>query len=120
MVSDYFPYVKGSMENIDLDKDGVKETLTLKFQNRIGSGSASVDLKVYVDGVDYTNKASIKIADKEARSITSGMYVASYYGDEVYVMVNHGGKLGPGKHRVNLWLRVDWETYETVIEDETK
>ncbi len=120
MASYYFPYVKGSMENVDLDKDGVKETLTLKFQNRIGSGSASVDLEVYVDGVDYTNKAFIKVADEAARPITPGMYVTSYYGDEVYIMVNHGGKVGPGKHQVNLKLRVDWETYETTIEDEVK
>jgi hypothetical protein len=120
MTSYYFPYVKGSMENVDLDKDGVKETLTLKFQNRIGSGSASVDLEVYVDGVDYANKAFIKVADEAARPITPGMYVTSYYGDEVYIMVNHGGKVGPGKHQVNLKLRVDWETYETTIEDEVK
>jgi hypothetical protein len=77
-------------------------------------------LEVYVDGVDYTNKAFIKVADEAARPITPGMYVTSYYGDEVYITVNHGGKVGPGKHQVNLKLRVDWETYETTIEDEVK
>ncbi|MEM3693387.1 MAG: hypothetical protein QXI39_05135 [Candidatus Bathyarchaeia archaeon] len=56
MASQYFPYIKGSMENVDFDKDGIKETLQIKFQNRIGSGSASIALEISVDGINYTKK----------------------------------------------------------------
>ncbi|MBS7609858.1 hypothetical protein KEJ36_00970 [Candidatus Bathyarchaeota archaeon] len=108
------------MENVDLDKDGLKETLRFKFQNRIGSGSASITLEIIVDGINYTNKASLQISDGIVRSIMPGMSVTSYYGDEVYLMVNHGGKIVPGKHQVKIRLTVDWESYETMIEDEVK
>ncbi|MCD6444036.1 hypothetical protein J7L70_03415 [Candidatus Bathyarchaeota archaeon] len=120
MASYYLPYVKGSMENVDLDEDGVKETLVLKFQNRVGSGTASVDLRVSVDGVDYTEKSSIKIADGEPKPLKPNMYVTSYYGDEIAILINHGGEVKPGKHKVTLKISVNWETYETTIEDEVK
>ncbi|MEM3693386.1 MAG: hypothetical protein QXI39_05130 [Candidatus Bathyarchaeia archaeon] len=49
-----------------------------------------------------------------------GISITSYYGDKVNLMVNHGGKIDPGKHQVKMKLTVDWESYETSIEDEVK
>jgi len=117
VMSSSFPYVKGSMKNLDLDGDGVADTLTLQFTNYVDTGSANITLKIYVDEEEYTDKAIIKIGGRQPRALTPEMYVESDYGDVVIINIAHKGSVKAGKHKVGFKVFVDWQSFEASVED---
>jgi len=110
-------YEKGNMKNIDKDGDGKDDTLQLKMTNKVGSGSVTADLKLYVDGMDMTDAATLQIAGRNPERVKPSMYLYSNYGDAILMEIRHDGKIGLGRHKVSLQATVDWEAFSSDIED---
>jgi hypothetical protein len=110
-------YEKGSMKNIDKDGDGKDDTLQLRMINKVGSGSVTADLKLYVDGMDMTEATTLQIAERNPERVKPSMYLYSNYGDTVLMEIKHDGKIGLGHHKVSLQATVGWENFSSDIED---
>ncbi|MCD6096125.1 MAG: hypothetical protein J7J99_06135 [Thermoprotei archaeon] len=114
------PYVRGSLKNIDTDGDGIADSLQFKLQNNLGTGSVYIsNLRILVDGKDYTESTTFKIGDKAPRPATNLGYVYSNYGDEILVEVKHKGEIKPGKHRIVISVQSDMGPYTISFEDTT-
>ena len=106
-MSVFLSYKKGSMKNLDEDGDGVPDTLVFTLINSIGTGSAYVTIKVFVDGVEFTDKTLMSIAGEEFIKLKPDMYVSSTYGDEITFKILHKGEIKPGRHKVKLVGTID-------------
>ena len=112
------PYVRGSLKNIDTDGDGIADCLQFKLLNSLGTGSVYVsDLRILVDGRDYTKNTTFKVGDKAPRPATNLGYVYSNYGDEILVEVKHKGEIKSGKHRIEISIQSDMGSYTISFED---
>jgi len=90
------PYIPSSMKNTD------KDHLQFAITNKVESGSASIGAKLLIDGVDYTEKATIQIDDQGPQKLGTYVYISTRYGDKCTIEVDHGGKIKAGKHKVKI------------------
>jgi len=105
------------MKNIDKDGDGKNDTLQLRLTNRVGSGSVTADLKLYVDGIDMTEATTLQIAERTPERVRPSMYLYSNFGDTIVMEIEHDGKIGPDHHKVSIQAKVGWEIFSSDIED---
>lgn len=97
-------YVRGSLENVDLDGDGQPEGVRFKLRNTLGGGTIRGSLRVKVDGEEVDpEKIVIEIRGEKIRApeaAEKAFYVA--VGDEITITLELGRGLSPGEHRVDL------------------
>jgi len=105
------PYVPSSMKNTD------KSHLQFAIMNKVESGSASIGAKLVIDGVDYTEKATIQIEDQRPQRLGTYVYISTTYGDKCTIEVDHEGKIKPGKHEVKLSVDTPMGSYSAEFED---
>ena len=105
------------MKNIDKNGDGVADHLQFAFINRVESGSASIGMKLLIDGTDFTEKATLQIGNQKPQDIGPHVYISTNYGDRCIVEVNHEGKMKPGKHKVIITASTPVGLYTSEFED---
>jgi len=105
------PYVPSSMKNTD------KDHLQFAIMNKVESGSASIGAKLIIDGVDYTDRATIQIGGQRPQKLGTYVYISTTYGDTCTVGVDHGGKIGAGKHKVKIMVDTPVGSYSAEFED---
>ncbi len=108
------PFVEGSLTRID-DK-----TLSFKLVNYVGTGSATVRIRVLMDGEDVTSKTKVRIGSEE-RSITQPMVVYSSYGENIEFIISSDKPIPAGKHKFRVEISVEspiWTTITTEFEGE--
>jgi len=97
-------YVKGSLENVDLDGDGQPEGVRFKLRNTLGGGTIRGSLRVKVDGEEVKpDKIVIEFKGEKLRApdvANRAFYVA--VGDEIMITLELGRGLSPGEHRIDI------------------
>ena len=101
-------YVKGSLENVDLNGDGVPDGVRFKLRNTLGGGTVRGRLRVRVDGEEVPSDKiwiefrgeKLKVPEIADRSF----YVA--VGDELTITLELGRGLEPGEHKIELEMDV--------------
>jgi hypothetical protein len=111
------PYVPSSMKNVDKDGDGVADHLQFAVTNRVDSGSASIGMKLFIDGADFTDKGTLQIGSQKPQKLGSYLYISTNYGDKCFVEVDHAGKIKAGKHKVKITVNTPVGTYTSEFED---
>jgi hypothetical protein len=104
------------MKNIDKDGDGIADHLQFAIINKVDSGSASIGIKLQIDGVDFTDKGILQIGNQKPQKLGSYIYINTDYGDTCVVEVNHGGKIKAGKHTVKIMVNTPVGTYTSEFE----
>lgn len=99
-------YVKGSLENVDLDGDGEPEGIRFKLKNTLASGSVAGSLRVVVDDEEVDpSKIILEFKGEELRaSEAAGRVLYVGIGDEITITIELGHGLPPGEHKVELEL----------------
>jgi hypothetical protein len=105
------PYVPSSMKLTD------KDHIQFAFINKVESGSASIGAKLFIDGIDFTDKATLQIENQRAQNIGPYIYISTTLGDRCTVLVDHGGKLKPGKHKVRITVDTPVGSISSEFED---
>ena len=105
------PYVPSSMKNTD------KDHLQFAIMNKVESGSASIGTKLLIDGVDFTEKATIQIGGQRPQKLGTYVYISTSYGDKCIVEVDHEGKIRAGKHKVKINVDTPIGSYSAEFED---
>ncbi|TLM99498.1 hypothetical protein FDZ71_15745 [bacterium] len=105
------PYVPSSMKNTD------ENHLRFAIVNKVESGSASIGAKLIIDGVDYTDRATIQIEDQRPQKLGTYVYISTAYGDRCTIKVDHEGKIKPGKHKVKVTVDTPIGSYNAEFED---
>lgn len=99
-------YVKGSLQNVDLNGDGVPDGVRLKLRNTLGGGTVRGRLRARVDGEEVPpDRIWIEFKDWKLRAseaVDRSFYVA--VGDEITITLELGKGLQPGEHTVELEL----------------
>jgi len=111
------PYVSSSMKNIDKNGDGVPDHLQFALINRVESGSASIGMKLLIDGADFTEKATLQIGSQKPQNIGPYVYIITNYGDRCIVEVNHEGEIKPGKRKVRITASTPVGSFTSEFED---
>lgn len=111
------PYVPTSMKNIDKDGDGVVDHLQFAITNEVDSGSASIGVKLLIDGTDFTDRATLQIEKQRPQNLGSYIYISTRQGDRCVVDIDHAGKIKPGKHRVKITVDTPVGSYSSEFED---
>ena len=78
------------------------KTILLKLKNNVGSGEATVNIQVFIDGQDVTDRSKLKIGNRDFNPITKNMNVYSFYGDDLIIKVELEEPLQPKKHEAKL------------------
>jgi len=105
------PYVPSSMKNTD------KNHLQFAIVNKVESGSASIGAKLLIDGVDYTERATIQIESQRPQKLGTYVYISTSYGDKCMIEVDHEGKIKAGRHKVKITVDTPMGTYSAEFED---
>jgi hypothetical protein len=99
-------YVKGSLENVDLNGDGVPDGVRLKLRNTLGGGTVRGRLRAKVDDQEVPpDKIWIEFKGwkmKASEAADKSFYVA--VGDEITIALELGRGLAPGEHKIELEL----------------
>ncbi|MBO3802866.1 MAG: hypothetical protein JTT11_03170 [Candidatus Brockarchaeota archaeon] len=111
------PYVPSSMKNLDKDGDGVADHLQFAVTNKVESGSASIGVKLQIDGVDFTDRGVMQIGSQKPQKLGPYLYISTNYGDKCVVEVEHGGKIKAGKHKVRMTVSTPVGTFTSEFED---
>jgi hypothetical protein len=111
------PYVPSSMKWSDKKGGKIADQLQFILLNKVDSGSANIGVKLLIDGVDYTDRATIRIEDQQPQKLGPYVYVSTGYGDKCFIEVDHGGKVKPGKHKVKVIVDTPVGSYTTEFED---
>ncbi|MGQ9515414.1 MAG: hypothetical protein ACUVTL_10290 [Thermoproteota archaeon] len=111
------PYVPSSMKNVDKDGDGIADHLQFAIINRVDSGSASIGIKLSIDGMDFTEKSTLQIGSQKPQKLGPYLYISTNYGDRCIVEVDHAGKIKAGKHKVKIMTNTPVGTYTSEFED---
>jgi len=98
-------------------KNTDKNHLQFAIMNNVESGSASIGAKLLVDGVDYTEKTTIKIENQRPQKLGTYVYISTRYGDKCIVEVDHEGKIKAGMHKVTLTVDTPVGSYSAEFED---
>jgi hypothetical protein len=104
-------YVPSSTKRTDKDR------IQFAFVNKVESGSASIGAKLTVDGIDFTDRATLQIENQRAQNLGPYMYISTRLGDRCTVLVDHGGQLKPGKHKVRVTVDTPVGSYSSEFED---
>ncbi len=101
-------YVKGSLENVDINGDGVLDGAKIKLRNTLGGGTVRGRLRAIIDGEEVPpEKILIEFKGERMRASEAAgrsMYVA--VGDEIDIFFELGKALAPGEHKIELELDV--------------
>lgn len=98
-------------------KNTDKNHLQFAIMNEVESGSASIGAKLLVDGVDYTEKATISIENQRLQKLGTYVYISTRYGDKCVIEVDHEGKIKAGKHKVKITVDTPIGSYSAEFED---
>jgi len=98
-------------------KNTDKNHLQFAIMNEVESGSASIGAKLLVDGVDYTEKATISIENQRPQKLGTYVYISTRYGDKCVIEVDHEGKIKAGKHKVKITVDTPIGSYSAEFED---
>jgi hypothetical protein len=102
-------YVENSFRKIN------EKTIEFKIKNMAGSGSVSVSPKIFLDNKDVTEKASMKIREKDFRKIEKKMDLDVYYGDEITIRIDLDEKIKTGIHNIKAQVDVNWPLWATLV-----
>lgn len=101
-------YVKGSLENVDINGDGVLDGAKIKLRNTLGGGTVRGRLRAIIDGEEVPpERILIEFKGERMRASEAAgrsMYVA--VGDEIDIFFELGKALAPGEHKIELELDV--------------
>ncbi|MCS7104723.1 MAG: DUF6379 domain-containing protein [Thermofilaceae archaeon] len=99
-------YVKGSLENVDLNADGSPDGVRLKLRNTLGGGTVRGKLRVKVDGEEVpADKVWLEFKGwkmKASEAADRSFYVS--VGDEIVITLELGKGISPGEHKIELEL----------------
>jgi len=100
-------YVENSLSRVD-DK-----TISFKLMNNYASGSATIDGKILLDGIDVTKYTTAKLA---GQSITVGenMDIYSEYGDIIEFIISLDKKIERGKHKIEVEMKIKYPIWATL------
>ena len=100
-------YVRGSLQNVDLDGDGEPEGVSFKLRNTLAGGSIRGSLKLRIDRADVDpSKVILEYRGEKLRASEAGertMYFG--VGDEITITAELGKGLDPGDHTVELEVK---------------
>lgn len=101
-------YVKGSLENVDINGDGVLDGARIKLRNTLGGGSVRGRLRAIIDGEEVPpERILIEFkGERMSASEASGRSIYVAVGDELTIFFELGKGLAPGEHKVELELDV--------------
>ncbi|MEM1697980.1 MAG: hypothetical protein QXG48_04935 [Thermofilaceae archaeon] len=99
-------YVRGSLENVDLNGDGIPDGVRFKLRNTLGGGTVRGRLRAKVDNIEVpTDKIMLEFKGwklKASEAADKSFYVA--VGDEIIITLELGKGLELGEHKVELEL----------------
>ncbi|MEM1509452.1 MAG: DUF6379 domain-containing protein [Thermofilaceae archaeon] len=101
-------YVKGSLENVDINGDGILDGARIKLRNTLGGGSVRGRLRAIIDGEEVSpERILIEFKGERMRaSEAAGRSIYVAVGDELTIFFELGKGLTPGEHKVELELDV--------------
>ena len=105
-------YIEGGFKKID------EKSFEIKFKNLIGSGEATINPKILLDGKDITESTQIRIGSGEFREVKKEMGVYSFYGDEISIRIRLENPLANGQHKVKLVIEIKeplWTTFSKEV-----
>lgn len=108
------PYVEGSLTRID------EKTISFKLVNYVGTGSATVRIKAFMNGKDVTRNTTARIGTEE-RNIAQPLTVYATYGDEIEFIIRSDEPIPTGKHSFRIEIEIQapiWTTLTTEFEGE--